>query len=68
MMKTIKCPNCNEEAELSGRVSCWCDKDFCNGQRCGADRLYAHYKCSHCGAEGEPEDTKNYYSRHMPKD
>ena len=45
MVGKIVCPVCGKEAEASGTVSCLCDLDFCEGQRCGADRLFAHYKC-----------------------
>jgi len=63
-MKQIKCTKCNESAEASGKVSCLCDKDNCQGQRCSADRLFQNYSCSHCGSSGTPPDTKSYTSYH----
>lgn len=70
MDKEFKCPNCGSDTKLSGSVSCWCDKDFCMGQRCGADDLFNAYKClnTNCGTTGVPPDTEAYYKRHMPKD
>lgn len=70
MSNEFKCQKCGSDTELSGCVRCWCDKDFCMGQRCGADYLHAHYKCKNkdCRATGTPPDTESYYQRHMPKD
>lgn len=61
-----KCPDCGSDVELSGSVSCWCDKDHCIGQRCGADELLDNYTCTNpkCGKTGTPEKTKHYYERH----
>ncbi len=66
----MKCPKCGSDVEFYGKVECWCDKDFCFGQRCGADQLYAYYKCKNpdCKHEGIPKDTEDYMNRHMPKD
>jgi hypothetical protein len=65
--KTIECPKCGSDAKAYGRVSCWCDKDFCNGQRCGADELAEDYECA-CGSSGTTPEAEAYYARHMPKD
>lgn len=66
MKNKIKCPKCGHEAECSGGVSCWCDRDFCFGQRCRANELYSKYKCSYCGSEGTPIETQQYYEYHTP--
>lgn len=70
MFQKIKCPKCGDIAHASGIVFCWCDKDFCTGQRCGADELSREYKCQNpkCGATGTPPETEAYYSMYMPKD
>ena len=67
MNKEYKCPKCNADTILSGSVSCWCDKDFCSGQRCGADKLYLDYKCTNdkCKDKGTPSDTEEYMVRHI---
>ncbi len=67
MKNTMKCPKCGQDANLSGRVSCWCNKDHCMGQRCGSDELFATYQCSNdtCGATGTPPDTEAYRQRHL---
>lgn len=36
---SIKCPKCGKDANVDGKVSCLCDLDFCEGQRCGADKF-----------------------------
>ncbi|ESL77662.1 Uncharacterised protein [Enterobacter hormaechei] len=61
-----KCPDCQSPVVLSGKVSCWCDRDNCFGQRCGADSLYDDYTCTNqeCGKTGTPDKTKAYYERH----
>jgi hypothetical protein len=59
----MKCPICGGEAALSGGVSCWCDKDFCMGQRCSANDLHAKYSCTN-GHGGTPSETQAYYERH----
>lgn len=60
------CPKCGSDVELSGTVNCLCDKDFCGGQRCGANNLRRHYKCtnSDCGDEGTPPETMSYMQHH----
>lgn len=63
MTNTMKCPKCGTEATMFGSVSCWCDKDFCSGQRCGADDLFSDYSCPN-GHSGTPPDTMAYYNRH----
>lgn len=67
MKNKFKCPKCEENTILSGSVSCWCDKDFCTGQRCGANKLYNDYTCTNkkCKATGTPPETEAYYKRHM---
>ena len=65
--KIIKCPKCGQDAKADGRVSCFCDKDFCVGQRCGADSLAENYECA-CGASGITPEAESYYARHMSKD
>ncbi|MFY4742276.1 hypothetical protein ACOTVT_02830 [Aliarcobacter butzleri] len=66
----FKCPKCASEVTYSGIVKCWCDKDFCNGQRCGADELSERYTCNNkdCMHSDKPYETKMYYSIHSPKD
>lgn len=68
MTQTIECPKCGEEANAWGRVSCWCDKDFCTGQRCGADDLAEQFECKACGASGTTPKAERYYAIHTPKD
>lgn len=67
MSSEYKCPKCGSDTILSGSVSCWCDKDFCTGQRCGADKLYANYECTNdnCKDKGTPPVTDAYYRRHL---
>lgn len=65
MDRIVKCPNCGKEANASGSVSCWCDRDFCEGQRCGADRLFAEYECPFCGSKGTPPETLAYQKAHL---
>ncbi len=69
MPNALNCPKCGSATILSGRVSCWCDKDFCSGQRCGANDLADNYACTNkeCEATGTPPETSAYYSRHSPK-
>lgn len=66
----LKCPLCNSEVEFSGSVLCWCDKDNCTGQRCGANELFKNYTCKNenCKHSGTPPETENYYHRFRPKD
>ena len=64
MVATIICPKCGKEAEASGRVYCLCDLDFCEGQRCGADKLFDHYKCPHCNSEGYTPEAEAYRDSH----
>jgi len=64
MNQDVKCTNCGKDAQGSGSVSCWCDRDNCTGQRCSAHRLSDHFKCSHCNTEGTPKETMNYYHYH----
>ncbi|MNW14975.1 hypothetical protein D3C71_2133430 [compost metagenome] len=64
---TIPCPDCGKDAATSGRVLCLCDKDFCNGQRCGASDLTAHYKCASCGSEGATPEAARYESRYIDR-
>ena len=66
----FKCPKCGSKVLFSGNVLCWCDKDFCSGQRCGADKLYRDYTCQNenCKHTATPPETENYYYRHRPKD
>lgn len=61
-----KCPDCGSPVILKGSVTCWCDRDFCHGQRCGADKLFADYTCTNkeCGKTGTPDKTEAYYERH----
>ena len=61
-----KCPVCQSPIKLSGRVACWCNKDYCHGQRCGADKLSAHYECTDelCKASGVPLDTQEYKEKY----
>lgn len=70
MSKKIACPHCGSDADTSGTVSCWCDKDFCTGQRCGADDMAANYTCTNpnCISTGQTPEAANYYDRHYPKD
>ena len=65
MKDFIKCPKCGSDAKCFGRVSCLCDKDFCLGQRCGADKLFSNYTCEKCGYSGTPPETQNYYDKYM---
>jgi len=62
----MQCPECKSDVTLSGSVTCWCDKNYCAGQRCGADKLFRKYKCKNpdCGREGTPDLTNAYYERH----
>lgn len=70
MENQIACPKCGGAAKTSGAVSCWCDKDFCTGQRCGANDLKKEYACTNpdCMSTGTTPEAENYYARHMPKD
>jgi len=68
MRKIIKCPKCGKDAQGSGGVSCWCDKDWCTGQRCGADHLAENFECPACGANGQTPEANAYYARYAPKD
>lgn len=68
MAKTIKCPKCGADAKAWGRVLCWCDKDFCNGQRCGADDLAEEFECEACGEKGTTPEAKSYRAMYAPKD
>lgn len=68
MSQTIKCPKCGSEAALLEKgIMCWCDKDYCNGENCGASELYEKFKCTNqtCGHTGTPPDTVAYHKRHM---
>jgi|GEM_PF-3469878 len=45
------CPKCkkNDDVEVNViGVSCLCDRDFCVGQRCGANDMVKSYKCKSC--------------------
>lgn len=61
-MENDKCPDCGSSVTYSGNVNCLCDKDFCFGQRCGANELFRKYTCTNddCNKTGMPEDTANY--------
>jgi len=65
-MAEFKCPKCGSEVVLFGHVNCLCDKDFCFGQRCGADKLFSFYECTNekCKDKGTPPDTLSYMQRH----
>lgn len=67
MYGKIICPKCHKEADADGSVSCMCDLDFCGGERCGADKLYGHYKCPYCKSEGTPPETLEYMRNHVEK-
>ena len=62
-----KCQDCGSPVTLSGAVSCWCDKDFCQGQRCGADDMFDKYQCTNkdCNKTGTPPETDQYRRSHM---
>lgn len=66
MSNVYKCPKCGSETILSGSVFCLCDIDFCTGQRCGANELYANYECRNeqCKDKSTPPDTILYKKRH----
>ena len=68
MPKTIKCPECGSDAATSGVVRCWCDKDFCSGQRCGANELAADYTCTNpnCKSTGKTPEAAAYYKHYSP--
>lgn len=61
-----KCEKCDWPLSFSGVVNCLCDKDYCGGQRCGANELHRRYKCSNpdCDNEGTPGETLSYMKRH----
>lgn len=45
------CPKClsNEKVVIERKSgSCLCDRDFCFGDRCGANEMIATYKCTEC--------------------
>lgn len=62
---TIQCPNCGKDAATDGVVRCMCDKDFCLGNRCGANELAATYKCASCGAQGTTPEADAYRKRFL---
>jgi hypothetical protein len=62
-----KCPKCNNNlTPINAR--CICSKDFCMGQRCGANETIDHYKCLKCEyvSEQTPEG-KNYFDKYINK-
>lgn len=62
---TKLCPKCNTPMTEIGIVHCLCDKDFCEGQRCGANELHAEDVCPKCGHHEIPIETQNYYERYL---
>ena len=69
MQNNHTCPKCGSEVILSGSVSCLCDKIFCMGKYCGANKLYSFYECTNakCKNDGIPQDTKEFYNKYLPK-
>lgn len=66
MPKTIKCESCGEDA-IEINPKCLCDKDFCMGQRCGADEIIDHYKCLKCGWTSEQSKEGRQYMEYHCK-
>lgn len=64
MDTTINCPKCGAKASTSGNASCFCDKDNCFGQRCGANDIPENYSCE-CGASGITPEAEAYYRAKM---
>lgn len=60
-----KCPKCGTQMKEVGIVRCLCDKDFCEGQRCGANELHAKDECPNCGYTEIPVETQDYYHRYL---
>jgi hypothetical protein len=64
-MKAISsCPNSPSHRVFAVLQSCWCDKDWCIGQRCGANEIVAHYKCSTCSWQSEQTQESKLYKQH----
>jgi len=62
-----KCPKCNNNDKVKINkqgVSCLCDLDFCNGQRCGADTIIESYICERCNHTFTSEEYKHYIEYH----
>lgn len=62
-----KCPKCGAEMNEMGMVHCLCDKDFCTGDRCGANELHAEDVCPKCGYSEVPQETEDYRARYLGK-
>lgn len=60
------CPKCGSDLIEEGVVYCLCDKDFCMGQRCGANGLHQYDICSNpkCDYKVVPPETQSYYDRY----
>lgn len=64
MEEMMKCPECGNSMIAGRKVSCMCDLDFCEGQRCGADKLVEFYECPKCHKRIIPKETIDYMKAH----
>jgi hypothetical protein len=63
-MRRANCANCGKKA-IPVNPTCLCDRDFCSGQRCGADLIVEYYKCQECGWTSErTEEGQQYIERY----
>ena len=64
MAESTMCERCGSPT-IAIKQSCLCDKDFCLGQRCGADEITKYYKCLKCDwTSGVTSESKNYMNYH----
>ena len=67
MSANIKCEKCGSSVRPTRFATCLCDKDFCTGQRCGANDMIASYVCENPDCKFEKDTTDeymNYMARH----
>lgn len=67
METDYKCPKCGSGVHALKSASCFCDKDFCMGQRCGANDIVDKYRCRNtdCSHEGTTPEAEAYYRAKM---
>lgn len=61
------CPKCKQNDDVkvhSKGVNCLCDRDFCVGQRCGANDMVESYKCKRCNEVFTSAVYQNYREHH----
>ncbi len=62
-----ECPKCKSELRPI-MVRCICSKDFCSGQRCGANETIDKFVCSKCDFQSEQtEEGKYYFEKYVNK-